>query len=152
MISDYTCCKCKKTFKFDSQRETLILEVCKGKNLVFCSMQCKLSNFSKRQRHKFNAIACKADGIRFASKAEAAYYSRLKILKEKGEVIFFLRQVPFDLPGGIKYFVDFQVFYSDGSIDFVDVKGMSTPIFLLKKKQVENLYPIEIDIVQVYVK
>ncbi len=111
-------------------------------------MQCKLSKIAKRQRHKFNAIACNTDNIRFASKAEAAYYNRLKMLKEKGEVIFFLRQVPFDLPGGIKYFVDFQVFYSDGSISFVDVKGMSTPIFLLKKKQVEILYPVEIEIIK----
>jgi len=101
---------------------------------------------AKRQRHKFNAKACESDGIKFSSKAERSYYHRLQAMQKTGDVLFFLRQVPFDLPGGIRYFVDFQVFHCDGSIAFVDVKGMSTPIFLLKKKQVENLYPVEIEV------
>lgn len=141
---NYECSQCKKGFQFDSSLETLILEVSKGKNLVFCSMQCKLA---KRHRHKYKASPCETDTIKFGSKAEAAYYNRLKFLKQSGEVIFFLRQVPFDLPGNTKYFVDFQVFYADGSIAFIDVKGMSTPMFILKKKQVEELYPIEIEVV-----
>lgn len=123
----------------------MILEASKNKNLIFCSMQCKLH---KRHKHKFKATRTETDSIKFGSKAEAAYYNRLKFLREKGEVLFFLRQVPFDLPGNTKYFVDFQVFYADGTIAFVDVKGVSTPMFILKKKQVEDLYPIEIEVVQ----
>lgn len=101
----------------------------------------------KRLSHKFNAKRCEADSIKFGSKAERSYYFKLQALQKNGDVIFFLRQVPFDLPGGTKYFVDFQVFYADGTIAFVDVKGMSTPLFIMKKKQVEDLYPIEIEIV-----
>lgn len=101
-----------------------------------------------RQKHKFNAKPCEADDIKFSSKAERRYYHTLKILQDRGEVVFFLRQVPLHLPGNTKYVVDFQVFYADGTVAFVDVKGMSTPMFILKKTQVESLYPIEIEIVK----
>lgn len=101
-----------------------------------------------RHKHKFNAKSCESDDIKFSSKAEKAYYNRLKLLQKSGEVLFFLMQIPFRLPGGVKYFCDFQIFYSDGTISFVDVKGFYTPIFILKKKQVEQIYPIEIEIVK----
>lgn len=101
----------------------------------------------KTIRHKFNATATIADGIRFASKKEAAYYQRLKMEQAAGDVVFFLRQVPFHLPGHTKYIVDFVIFNTDGTVKFVDVKGMETPSFKLKKKQVEALYPIEITVI-----
>ena len=101
----------------------------------------------KRQKHKFNAVRTEFDGIKFDSKKEAAYYEQLKIRQKIGEIIFFLRQVPFHLPGGVTYRVDFQEFHTDGSIRFVDVKGMLTKDFIMKKKMVENLYPVEIEIV-----
>lgn len=98
-------------------------------------------------KHKFNAKRTEIDNIKFDSKKEAQYYSTLKLQQRAGEVIFFLRQVPFHLPGNTKYVCDFQVFYSDGTVKFVDVKGVETAMFKLKKKQVEELYPIQIDIV-----
>jgi hypothetical protein len=117
----------------------------KGVNRVFCCVACQVS---KRKKHKFSAKRCEADSIKFGSKAERSYYFKLQALQKNGDVVFFLRQVPFDLPGNTKYFVDFQVFYADGSVAFVDVKGMSTPLFIMKKKQVEELYPINIEVVK----
>lgn len=102
-----------------------------------------------RVKHKFHAQKCESDGIKFPSKAERAYYQRLKLLQASGEVLFFLRQVPLHLPGNVKYIVDFVVFTSDGEVKFVDVKGVSTPVFEIKKKQVEALYPIKIEVVKV---
>ena len=102
---------------------------------------------AQRFTHKYHAKACEEDNIRFSSKAERAFYRSLKMKKVVGEVVFFLRQVPFDLPGNTKYFVDFQVFYADGTIAFIDVKGVSTPLFIMKKKQVEDLYPVEIEVI-----
>ena len=99
-------------------------------------------------KHKFKAVRCQSDSIKFGSKLERAYYHRLKRLQETGEVLFFLRQTPFHLSGNTKYVVDFSVFYADGTVSFVDVKGMSTPMFILKKKQVEDLYPIDLEIVK----
>jgi len=99
-------------------------------------------NFHK---HKFNAKRTVRDGITFDSKKEAKYYDTLKLMIRAKEVIFFLRQVPFELPGGVKYRVDFQEFHSDGTIHFTDVKGYATPEYKAKKKMVESLYPVKIE-------
>lgn len=100
-------------------------------------------------RHKYNAVKTKLDGITFDSKAEARRYEALKQLKQDGEIVQFLRQIPFYLPGGVRYVCDFQIFWADGRVTFEDVKGMVTTLFTAKKKMVEDLYaPITIDIVK----
>lgn len=102
----------------------------------------------KRIRHKYGAVRTETDGIKFASKKEARYYSALKLRVAAGEVLFFLRQVPFHLPGGVRYVVDFQEFHSDGTVRFVDVKGMETASFKAKKRMVEEIYkPVTIETV-----
>lgn len=95
-------------------------------------------------RHKYNAILTEIDNIKFDSKKEASHYQNLKLMKKNGEVIFFLRQVPFHLPGNVKYVCDFQVFWSNGEVTFQDVKGYKTELYKTKKKIVESLYPITI--------
>ena len=59
----------------------------------------------------------------------------------------FLRQVPFDLPGNVKYVCDFQVFLATGDVEFIDTKGRDTKMSIAKRKMVEELYPVEIKIV-----
>lgn len=98
----------------------------------------------KTRRAKFNAVPTEYKGVRFASKREAAYCAKLDALKSGGVVSYYLTQVPIRLPGGVTYRVDFLVFYSDGRVEYVDVKGMRTPVYKLKKKMVEELYPIKI--------
>lgn len=100
-------------------------------------------------RHKYGAQRAELDGFKFSSKAEARYYLHLKARKAAGEVLFWLFQVPFHLPGGVRYVVDFQVFNADGSISFVDVKGMATESFKAKKRIVEAMWPgIVIEVVK----
>jgi len=94
--------------------------------------------------HKYRAQKTERNGIKFPSKLEADYYDILMILQGLGKVAFFLRQVPIHLPGGTKLVVDYQVFWSDGSVTFEDTKGVETPVYKLKKREVEALYPIEI--------
>ena len=53
-------------------------------------------------------------------------------------------QVPFRLAGGVRYVVDFVVFWANGDITFEDVKGYKTPMYITKKKMVEDMYPIQI--------
>lgn len=96
-------------------------------------------------RHKFKAKISERDGQKLSSKKEARYYDALKLAQAAGEVVFFLRQVPFHLPGGIKYVVDFVEFLSDGTVRFVDVKGVRTRAYVRNKKQVETLYPVTIE-------
>lgn len=102
---------------------------------------------SRQHKHKYGAVKVEFDGIRFDSKKEGKYYNELKLRVQAGEVIFFLRQTPFHLPGGTTYRVDFQEFHSNGTVHFVDVKGFKTKEFIRAKKQVEDIYPVEIEIV-----
>jgi len=96
-------------------------------------------------KHKFRAKQTLSNGIKFQSKKEARYYERLNLLQKAGEIIFFLRQVPFDIAGGVKYRADFMEFRSDGTVHIVDVKGFKTPEYIARKKMVEALYPIIIE-------
>lgn len=144
----YECTICKevKQLKLDELKQGNFFDIDYVTMTFICGMECLTKR--KRVKHKFNAKKAESDGITFSSKAERAYYHRLNFLKQTGEVLFFLRQVPLHLPGNTKYVVDYQVFYADGTVSFVDVKGMSTPMFILKKKQVEDIYPIEIEVVK----
>ena len=104
----------------------------------------KLTDMIKKRANKFNAAATTVDGIRFRSKLEAKYYVHLKILKRIGDVEYFHMQVPFVLPGGKKYLCDFQIFYPDGRVKYVDTKGRKTETYKVKKSVVEALYPVKI--------
>ena len=97
-----------------------------------------------RLKSKYKSVRSKTDGINFDSKLEAKYYQHLMLLKKAGDILFFLRQVPFDLPGNVKYRCDFVIFWKNGIIEFVDVKGYQTDTYKLKKKMVQDLYPVEI--------
>jgi hypothetical protein len=96
--------------------------------------------------HKYGAVATERDGQRFDSKAEARRYDELKLLQASGEVSFFLRQVPFHLPGGVTYRADYLIFWTAGVVTIEDVKGYETSEFKAKKRMVEALYPVEIEV------
>lgn len=95
-------------------------------------------------RHKFNAKPTTVGDIRFHSKKEAAYYQQLCLAQKSGDLLFFLRQVPLHLAGGVIYRCDFVEFWKEGEVRFTDIKGMKTPMYIAKKKIVEATYPITI--------
>lgn len=99
-------------------------------------------------QHKYGAKAVFHDGYRFPSILEGDVYCALKLLQKAGEVLFFLRQVTFHLPGGVKYDLDYLVFYSDGTVRLIEAKGFETKEFKNKKKLVEAIYPVKIEIVK----
>jgi hypothetical protein len=98
----------------------------------------------KRLQHKFNNVITERDGLKFRSKKEAEYYDQLKMLQKAGEIIFFLRQPRFDLPGGVTYSADFVVYKTNGEVEFIDTKGHRTKDYIRNKKMVEALYPVKI--------
>lgn len=104
----------------------------------------------RRHKHKFGAKQARrtwSDGseIKFPSKREASYYDELMLAKKSGELLFFLRQVPFHLPGGVTFRLDFLEFWADGTVRCVDPKGRKTAQYIDKKKMVEALYPVTIE-------
>ncbi|MCT1798459.1 DUF1064 domain-containing protein [Aerococcus viridans] len=109
-------------------------------------------------KNKYNAKKITVDGIKFDSKAEAAYYRHLNMLVKAGEVIKFEMQVPFELQEGfshptkrnksgtpkkvpaMKYVADFVVRYRDGTEKVIDVKGMQTQVFKMKAQMFLKKY------------
>ena len=95
---------------------------------------------------KYNAKKVEIDGIKFDSKAEGEYYLHLKQQVTERQILGFERQKrmllqeAFNVEGvkgkirPIFYVVDFIITENDGTLTYVDVKGMETDVFKLKKK------------------
>ena len=97
-------------------------------------------------KHKYGAQPCQSsDGVKFPSKKQRDYYHKLMAAKASGALVFSLREVRIDLPGGIIYRIDFLEFWDNGDIVWTDVKGFATPVYKLKKKLVESHYPFKIN-------
>jgi hypothetical protein len=98
-----------------------------------------------RYKHKYNAQRAERDGFKFDSKKEASYYDKLVLAQQSGELLFFIRQVPFHLEGNVVVRVDYMEFWADGTVRVVDVKGYKTRSYERNKKQVEARYPVIIE-------
>jgi len=99
-----------------------------------------------KPKHKFGAIACERDNIKFPSKLERACYDRLKLLQKAGEIRMFLMQIPFRLPSG-KHVVDFAVF-TEFEVFFIEAKGRDLALGRLKRQSVEAIYDVDIRVVK----
>jgi hypothetical protein len=90
--------------------------------------------------------------MRFASKLEAKYYERLKLRIAAGEVLWFTRQVPFWLEGGVKYVCDFLVVLKDpppgsNGVLVIDTKGRDTQASINKRKQLRARCGVDVLVV-----
>ena len=100
--------------------------------------------------NKYNNTKTLYNGIKFDSKLEARIYKELERLKEIDQIQFLALQVPYELQEkyvnvagkkirSINYKADFVVIKD--SVEYVvDIKGMITPMFKLKKKMFEYKY------------
>lgn len=146
-MTGFTLAKSQSATKsLETKTQTINWNTGRGK-MAITAEDIKNMKRQKRVRHKFGAVSCERDQKKFPSKLERRYYDQLKIRQASGEVLFFLRQIPFDLPGGVKYVCDFAVFLADGEVAFVDTKGRDTTLSAAKRKMVEDLYPLKIEIV-----
>lgn len=115
-----------------------------------------LKKQSKKRNGKFGVAAKKdrthKDGTVYMSKLEMNYRKHLDLLKKatsvKNRVVEYKDQVPMEVYINnikiFKYVLDFRVTYADGRTEFIDVKGILTSIYRLKKKGVEAYYGIKI--------
>ena len=99
----------------------------------------------KRTRgNKYGAVKSTFNGIVFDSKAEAAFYSYLLGQEKFGRIQKIELQKKFTLYAGIKYVCDFVVTVQ-GVERYLDVKGVETATFRLKKRLFEKDYgPLEV--------
>jgi hypothetical protein len=104
---------------------------------------------------KYQAQRTVADGLTFASKREASRYHMLVLLQKQGLISGLQMQVKFELAPGchlngrrkppVRYFADFV--YTDcvkGSRIVEDAKGVSTPLYRLKKHLMKTVHGIEV--------
>jgi hypothetical protein len=98
--------------------------------------------------NKYSAEAVVVDGRRFDSKLEATRFTHWNQLWRARAIRWLLCQVPFMLPGGIVYRLDFMVLHLDGSLAFEDTKGVLTRVSINKIRQVEEIYGIHVELIQ----
>ena len=95
--------------------------------------------------NKYGAKKVRQDGYTFDSKLEAARYNHLKELEDQGLISDIEVHPPFACVVNDKkvclYKADFKYKNINGNEIIEDTKGMQTPMFRLKKKLVEALYP-----------
>ena len=98
-----------------------------------------------RRRSKYGAQATTIDGHRFPSKKEATFYSDLCLQLKARSILGFCIQPRFLLPGPVWYVADFIVWDTSGEVRVIDVKGLRTPQYKDKRKQVRAIHHIEIE-------
>ena len=93
---------------------------------------------------KYHAVRTEVEGITFASRAEAARYSDLRLLERSGIITQLVCQPKFPLiVNGAKictYIADFSYLDQQAKLRIEDVKGVRTPLFSLKAKLFHALY------------
>lgn len=107
---------------------------------------------AKRTRSKYGNQVAEYQGEKYQSRKEARYAKLLDTLKRavrpEERVVSWERQVPFEIViNGVKvckYLADFKVLFADGRTEIIDVKGMRTDIYKLKKKLVQACHGVEI--------
>lgn len=103
-----------------------------------------------KRKSKYNAKRTVVDGVTFDSKKEAEYYRHLLQLVKCGEIkrLELQPEIELNASNGKKvcsYFCDF-LYWSNKERNwiYVDVKGVKTAMYRLKKKWVEIQYGIKI--------
>jgi len=106
------------------------------------------------KRNKYGAKKTTLDGITFDSKAEANYFAQLKQREKAGEVGGVELQRPFVVLGPkgeliTTYKADFAFWdFKEDRFRVIDVKGVQTPVFRLKRKLVKAFLGVDVEVVK----
>lgn len=110
--------------------------------------QAKTGGFTGTKYHNTKVVV---DGYMFDSKKEAKYYLYLKEREKAGEITDLTLHPSFELQPRyskngkkireIDYEADFSYRDENDDLHIIDVKGMKTDVYRLKKKIFEYLYP-----------
>lgn len=96
------------------------------------------------KRNKFNAVASSYNGYTYHSKKEASYAMELDWRIKAGEIKSWTRQHKFELYVNdtfiCKYYIDFRAERTDGSFEYIEVKGFETDLWRIKWKITEATF------------
>lgn len=117
----------------------------------------ELLKYNATANRKYNAKRTIIDGFNFASRKEACYYIYLLIEQKNGRIESFKLQPKFILLPAFKkinpvtgreksfqalsYVADFEIVHNNGYLEIVDVKGVLTEVFEMKRKIFEAKFP-----------
>jgi hypothetical protein len=93
---------------------------------------------------KYRNVPVVVDGERFDSKLEWRCREWLRCRCQAGDILWFTRQVPFRLEGGVIYRADFLAALKSGGVEVIDAKGRDTRASANKRKQVLARYGITV--------
>lgn len=105
------------------------------------------TRLQNQSTNKFNAKSSTYDGFHYHSRKEANYAAELDIRKRTRpkEVKSWERQVKLALKVNethiCNYYIDFKVFLTDGTIEYVEVKGFETDLWRMKWRVTSALWP-----------
>ena len=108
-----------------------------------CDLSGALSAPSSFPMRKYFNVPTVQDGIRYDSKLEAQCALELDLLRRIGEILWFIRQVNFELEGGVRYRCDFLAMKPTGAL-VIDATGMMTQAKKNKLKQMKARYGITV--------
>lgn len=110
-----------------------------------------LQKQEKARDSKYGGVPTQtADGQKFRSHVEAAFYNKMLLLQRAGEVTLIEREVRYEfIVDGVFitwYMLDFRITYADGRIEYVDTKSSATmtPLFRIKCQLMKALYQIDV--------
>ena len=114
-----------------------------------------LNNSITTKQNKYHNKKVQYDEMTFDSKKEYSYYLKYKLMEQAGEIHDLKMQVPFTLIETFKlqdktyrktiYKADFTFIDKQGKYHVIDVKGIRTDVYKLKKKLMAWKYGIEIE-------
>ena len=108
-----------------------------------------------KSKNKYGAIFKEYNGFKYHSIKEADYAQKLDLLIKAKHVDKWQRQISYPLfvNGELicKYILDFKIYYSNGVIKHIDVKGskkgQAYQMFVVKQKLMKAIHNIEVEIV-----
>lgn len=113
---------------------------------------------SRQKKTKYRNQIMVVDGDKFDSKAEYRHWCHLVLRQRAGEITKLQRQVPFDLVPGAVYggtkhraivYVADMTYMENGKFVVVDVKGVRTEAYRIKRHLMAAVHGIDIKEIQV---
>jgi len=93
---------------------------------------------------KYRSEPVVIDGERYDSRLEARCAGCLDLRWRAGEILWYTRQTPFKLEGGVVYRADFLAALANGGVEVIDATGLLTPTKANKLKQMKARYGIDV--------
>ena len=114
-----------------------------------------LNNSITAKQNKYHNKKAEYKGIKFDSMKEMSWYIKYELMEKSGLIKDLQRQVKFELQPSFKlngktirainYYADIAYKDKDDKLHVIDIKGMRTEVYKLKKKMMAYKYNIEIE-------